>query len=255
MQRVALITGGTRGIGAGIAACLARDGFSLALSGRRPEQEVEPFVESLRKHGSQIHYFQCDLASSADRAVMLERVDQTFDMIHTLVNNAGIAPRQRADILEATEDSFNELIDTNLKGPYFLTQAVAQRMIRNRSNSMHHRSIINIGSISATVASVNRGDYCISKAGVAMSTRLWSVRLAEFGIAVYEVRPGIIQTDMTKGVKEKYDALIRDGLLLEERWGTPEDVGRTVSAFARGDIPYATGAVLLLDGGLTIPRL
>ena len=158
-------------------------------------------------------------------------------------------PRVRADLLDAGEESFDELIATNLRGPYFLTQGAAAWMIRQPKAP---RFIINIGSVSATVASVNRGDYCISKAGIAMATKLWAVRLAEYGIAVYEVRPGIIETDMTEEVKGKYDALIEGGILLEKRWGTPEDVGAAVSALARGEIPYATGAVLVLDGGLTL---
>ncbi len=154
------------------------------------------------------------------------------------------------------EESFDELISTNLRGPYFLTQSVAAWMIRQRAKDPSaQRSIINISSVSATVASVNRGDYCISKAGIAMATKLWAVRLAEYGIGVYEVRPGIIETDMTEGVKGKYDALIEGGILLEKRWGTPKDVGTAVSMLARGELPYATGAVLVLDGGLTMARL
>jgi 3-oxoacyl-[acyl-carrier protein] reductase len=255
MRPVALITGGTRGIGAGIATNLGRDGFTLALAGRRNEKENESFLKSLRDLGNPVRYFQCEIGNPDDRKAMLKKVEEIFGTIDVLVNNAGIAPSQRADILEASEESFEELIGTNLKGPHFLTQAVARLMIRTRPSGESQRCIINIGSVSATVASVNRGDYCISKAGIAMATRLWAVRLAEHGIAVYEVRPGIIQTDMTEGVKEKYDRMIENGLLLERRWGTPEDVGRAVRALARGDIPYATGAVIMIDGGLTVPRL
>jgi NAD(P)-dependent dehydrogenase (short-subunit alcohol dehydrogenase family) len=186
----------------------------------------------------------------------LDTVEAQFGRLDVLVNNAGIAPRVRADVLEAGEASFDELIATNLRGPYFLTQSVASWMIRQRANNpLVRRSIINISSVSATVASVNRGDYCISKAGIAMATKLWAVRLAEYGIGVYEVRPGIIETDMTEGVKGKYDALIEGGILLEKRWGTPEDIGSAVSVLARGELPYATGAVLVLDGGLTLARL
>jgi NAD(P)-dependent dehydrogenase (short-subunit alcohol dehydrogenase family) len=192
------------------------------------------------------------VASTADRKKLLETVESQLGRLDVLVNNAGIAPRIRADILEAGEESFDELIATNLRGPYFLTQSVASWMIRNPAPG---RSIINISSVSATVASVNRGDYCIAKAGIAMATKLWAVRLAEHGIAVYEVRPGIIETDMTAGVKGKYDALIESGILLQKRWGTPEDIGTAVSMLARGQLPYATGAVLILDGGLTMARL
>ncbi len=247
-QRVALITGGTRGIGLGIAVKLAEAGFTIAISGRRPAEEVQPVVAQLT--GS--IYIQADVASTPDRQRLLETVESQLGRLDVLVNNAGIAPRVRADILEAGEESFDELIATNLRGPYFLTQSVASWMIRHPAAG---RSIINISSVSATVASVNRGDYCIAKAGIAMATKLWAVRLAEHGIAVYEVRPGIIETDMTAGVKGKYDALIENGILLQKRWGTPEDIGTAVSMLAGGQLPYATGAVLVLDGGLTMARL
>ena len=166
------------------------------------------------------------------------------------MNNAGIAPRVRADILKASEESYDRVMEVNLKGPYFLTQAVANWMIaQKREDEAFEGCIVNISSISATVASPSRGEYCISKAGVSMATRLWAVRLAEFGIHVYEIRPGIIQTDMTSTVKEKYDRLIAEGLTLQPRWGYPEDVGRAVAALVRG------GQVIMIDGGLTIPRL
>lgn len=255
MSGVALITGGTRGIGAGIATALAKAGFSVAVSGRRPEEEVAPFLDSLRAHGAEALYVAADVADAAARSMLLNQVKQRFGSLEVLVNNAGIAPGVRADVLEESEASFDEVLQTNLKGPYFLTQQAAAWMIEQQKVSQRHRAVINVSSISATVASVNRGCYCISKAGVGMATQLWAVRLAEYGIGVYEVRPGIIATDMTKGVQAKYDALIESGLLLEKRWGTPEDVGSAVSMLARGELPYATGAVLTLDGGLTVPRL
>jgi len=201
-------------------------------------------------------YVAADVSSKSDRQSLLETIEKHFGKLNVLVNNAGIAPRVRADVLEASEDSFDELISVNLKGPYFLTQMIARWMIRQKNTDSAFRGcIINIGSISATVASVTRGEYCISKAGIAMATRLWAVRLAEFGIAVYEIRPGIIATDMTAAVKSKYDALIAGGLLLEKRWGTPDDVGKAAAMLARGDLPYASGSALILDGGLTLPRL
>ena len=255
-DKVALVTGGTRGIGLGIALKLAEAGFTLAISGRRAAEEVQPVLEQLRERSGRSIYVQADVAAAADRLHLVETVEVRLGRLDVLVNNAGIAPRTRADLLQASEESFDELIATNLRGPYFLTQAVASWMIRQQEKSPRaQRSIINVSSVSATVASVNRGDYCISKAGIAMATKLWAVRLAEYGIAVYEVRPGIIETDMTAGVKGKYDALIEGGILLEKRWGTPEDVGAAVSMLARGELPYATGAVLVLDGGLTLPRL
>jgi len=255
-EKVALVTGGTRGIGLGIALKLAQAGFTLAISGRRDPAQVEPVLEQLRKYSKRSIYIKADVASTTDRLWLIADVGDQLGRLDVLVNNAGIAPRTRADLLEAGEESFDEVIGTNLRGPYFLTQAVARWMIRQRAKDPQAKySIINISSVSATVASVNRGDYSISKAGIAMATKLWAARLAEYGIHVYEVRPGIIETDMTEGVKGKYDALIEGGILLEKRWGTPEDVGTAVSALARGEIPYATGAVLVLDGGLTLARL
>ena len=254
--KVALVTGGTRGIGLGIALKLADAGFTLAISGRRGPEEVQRALDQIRERSAASIYIQADVASGADRKRLLETLEKSLGRLDVLVNNAGIAPRVRADVLAAMEESFDELMTTNLKGPYFLTQAAAAWMIRQRTTDASvHRAIINISSISATVASVNRGDYCISKAGIAMATRLWAARLAEYGIGVYEVRPGIIETDMTAGVKAKYDALIEEGLLLEKRWGTPEDVGRAVRLLATGELPYATGAVVVVDGGLTLERL
>jgi 3-oxoacyl-[acyl-carrier protein] reductase len=255
-NRVALVTGGTRGIGLGIASKLAEAGFTLVITGRRPAEQVQPVLEQLKKTSEHSIYVAADGTSAVDRKQLLETVQARFGRLDVLVNNAGIAPRVRADLLDAGEESFDELMATNLRGPYFLTQGVASWMIRQRAgNPQAHYSIINISSVSATVASVNRGDYCISKAGIAMATKLWAARLAEYGIGVYEVRPGIIETDMTEGVKGKYDALIEGGLLLEKRWGTPADIGTAVSVLARGELPYATGAVLVLDGGLTLARL
>ncbi len=173
-----------------------------------------------------------------------------------LVNNAGVAPSVRADVLDAGEESFERLLRVNLQGPYFLTQAVARFMIEQKErDAAWTGAIVNVTSVSATVASTNRGDYCVSKAGLAMASQLWAVRLAEHGIPVYEVRPGIVRTDMTAGVAAKYDALIESGVVPQRRWGEPDDVGRVVAALARGDAPYSTGAVIVVDGGLTIPRL
>ncbi len=173
-----------------------------------------------------------------------------------LVNNAGMAPRVRNDILEATEESFDEVLSTNLKGTYFLTQKAANRMIaQKKEDPAFQGCIINISSISATVASVNRGEYCVSKAGLSMATQLFAVRLGEYNIPVFEVRPGVIRTDMTARVKEKYDRLIEEGLCVQKRWGEPEDVGKVVASLASGHFMYSTGQVIMVDGGLSIPRL
>jgi len=256
MGKVALVTGGSRGIGLGIAQALAMEGCSLVITGRRPAADCSATVERLRQHGTPVEYVQSEVSNPTARRALLEKIQESQGRLDVLINNAGIAPSIRADILEASEQSFDEVTAANLKGPYFLTQAVAQWMIRQKlANSAYRGCIVYIGSISATVASTNRGDYCISKAGIAMAAKLWTVRLAEFGISVYEVRPGIVDTGMTAPVREKYDAMIEAGLLLEKRWGTPEDIGKAVAMLVRGDLPYASGSVLLLDGGLTLQRL
>lgn len=256
MKRIALVTGGSRGIGFGVARALAQSGFDLAINGRRDAADVADATAELAKLGAQVLYCRADVADLADHARMLGEVRSRFGRLDVLVNNAGVAPDVRADILDATPESFDRLISINLRGPYFLTQAAARWMVEQRRAAADFRGVIvNVSSVSANVASVNRGDYCISKAGIAMATQLWATRLAEHGIDVFEVRPGIIATDMTAGVKEKYDALIAGGLTLQKRWGTSEDVGRAVATLARGDLSYATGQVLVVDGGLTQRRL
>lgn len=256
MKKVALITGGSRGIGYGIAEHLARAGFDLAINGVRPEAAVQDALDGLRALGAEVLYCPGDIASRDDRLAIIDAVQARFGRLHVLVNNAGVAPKERRDILEATEESFQHVLTTNLQGAYFLTQAAANWMIAQRAGqSDFWGCIVNVSSVSATVASVNRGEYCVAKAGLSMATQLFAARLGEFNIPVYEVRPGIIQTDMTAGVTEKYDTLIANGLTVQKRWGLPDDVGRAVASLARGDFPYSTGQVLLIDGGLTLPRL
>jgi NAD(P)-dependent dehydrogenase (short-subunit alcohol dehydrogenase family) len=257
--KVALVTGGTRGIGLGIAKRLAAADFHVVITGRRDRADIQDAMNdvatSFVNPNQRVEYLKADVSIIEDRKAMLDTIEASFGRLDVLVNNAGIAPRIRADVLEATEASFDELISTNLKGPYFLTQAVANSMIRQQEIARERRCIINVSSVSATVASINRGDYCISKAGIAMATKLWAAKLTQYGIGVYEVQPGVIATDMTAGVKGKYDALIEGDLLLDKRWGTPDDVGLAVAMLATGQLPYAPGAVLVLDGGLTLPRL
>ena len=254
--RTALITGGTRGIGLGIARALARDGWTLALCGTRPASGVTTTLEELRSAGVEVTYETADISSRTDRQRLVDTIGTTHGALNALVNNAGRAPRTRADLLDAGEDSFEELIRTNLQGPYFLTQAIArEQAARRQADASFQAAIVFITSVSAEMASVNRGEYCVSKAGLSMAARLFAVRLAAHGIPVYEVRPGIIATDMTAGVKETYDRRIADGLVPERRWGTPEDVGRVVAALLRGDAPYATGSIIDVDGGLSLPRL
>jgi NAD(P)-dependent dehydrogenase (short-subunit alcohol dehydrogenase family) len=256
MQRVAesrgiaLVTGGTRGIGLGIARALAAEGWTLALCGVRPFDQVRDTIDSFNGNAE---YFQCDISSRADRERLADAVKTRWGSVDALVNNAGRAPRVRADILEAEEENFEWLLRTNLQGPYFLTQAIVRQMLAATPRAS--RSIVFVTSVSAEMVSTMRGDYCVSKAGLAMAARLFAARLASTGMQVYEVRPGIIATDMTAPVREMYDQRIANGLIPEGRWGQPEDVGRVVAALLRGDAPYATGSVIHVDGGLTIPRL
>lgn len=256
MKPVALITGAGRGIGYGIAECLARDNCDLAICDIHEETTVAEVLKNLRKLGADVLYCRADVTNSDARQRMLADIKQRYGRLNVLVNNAGVAPKVRADVLEATEESFQRLIQINLQGPYFLTQAVARWMIeQKKADAQYQGTIVNLSSISATVASISRGDYCISKAGVSMATKLWAVRMAEFDIPVYEIRPGIIKTDMTAAVQAKYDKLIGEGLLLQSRWGLPVDIGRAVAMLVRGDLAYSTGQVIMVDGGYSVSRL
>jgi 3-oxoacyl-[acyl-carrier protein] reductase len=255
-KRVALVTGGTRGIGLGCAQALAAEGWDLALCGVREQEAVQPALDELAAAGAEVAYVRADIAEDDAAERLLSAVRERFGRLDLLVNNAGVAPRERKDLLEATRESFDRLLRINLRGPYFLTQAAARYMLEQKAAAPAYRGcIVFITSISAAVASVNRGEYCVSKAGLAMASLLWSARLAEEGIAVYEVRPGIIRTDMTAGVAAKYDELLQQGVTLQRRWGTPQDVGRAVAMLARGDLAYSTGQVLMVDGGFSVRRL
>jgi NAD(P)-dependent dehydrogenase (short-subunit alcohol dehydrogenase family) len=249
--RTAIVTGGTRGIGLGIARALAADGWQLVVSGVRPAADVTGVLDELAALGATAHYCASDIAAPADRSRLVSESLERFGAIDALVNNAGRAPAVRADVLDAGEESFETLVRTNLQGPYFLTQQVARHMLERG----HGAGIVFVTSVSAELASINRGDYCVSKAGLAMAARLFAVRLAAHGIPVFEVRPGIIATDMTARVKDVYDRRIGEGLVPEGRWGTPADVGRVVATLLRGDAPYATGSVIHVDGGLALGRL
>lgn len=256
MKKTALITGGTRGIGLGIAIELAKAGFDLALNGVRSEDSIAVILDELREMGVHVAYFQGDVSFTEDRKNLVEAVYRQFTHVNVLVNNAGIAPDERRDILEATEESFEKVLHVNLQGPYFLTQLMANRMIETKKYTADEfYCIINVSSVSATFASVHRGEYCISKAGIAMATKLWATRLGEFDIPVYEIQPGVIRTDMTSGVEKKYDLLFQNGLAIQPRWGLPEDVGRVAAAMATGSLPYSTGQVVMVDGGMSVPRL
>ena len=256
MNKIAFITGGTRGIGFGVALALGKAGFDLAVNGMRNEGEVTDALEELRNLGVNVAYFQGNVAVREDRQAMLNKILSHFGSVNVLVNNAGIAPRERADILHAKEEIWDEVMEINLKGPYFLTQLFANYFVEKKlENPLFEASIINISSISAFVASINRGEYCVSKAGIAMATKLWATRLGEYDIPVYEIQPGIIKTDMTSGVVEKYDKLFQEGISLQRRWGLPDDVGKVAAMLAQGNMPYATGQAIKVDGGLHIQRL
>ena len=256
IRRVALITGGTRGIGLGIAQSLARESWDLVLCGMRSAESVADVIKNLRASGGEVVYVTADVADQQARNKLIETARAEFGRLNLLVNNAGIGPKVRADILDATEETFKEVLRTNLRGPYFLTQSVARWMVEQlHARAGYSGCIVNISSISAEVASINRGEYCISKAGIAMATKLWAARLGEFGIPVYEVRPGIIKTDMTAAVTAKYDQLLNAGITVQPRWGTPEDVGQAVAALARGNFPYSSGSIFMVDGGLSVQRL
>jgi NAD(P)-dependent dehydrogenase (short-subunit alcohol dehydrogenase family) len=281
MSRVALITGGARGIGLGIARALAAEGLSLALNGVRPESDVAAVLDELRQAGADVCYCPGDVSSGDDRQRMMDSVRDRFGRLDVLVNNAGITSPGRRDILDAEEAAFDRVMGVNLKGPFFLTKLAANWMVEQSQNSVgapvggSHRTgshpgadaarlaasreprrcIINVSSISSEFVSVNRGDYCLTKAATRMATKLWAARLADFGIDVFEIQPGVIRSDMTAGVSEKYDRLIAAGLTLDRRWGEPEDIGRVAAMLVRGDLPYATGQVLKIDGGMTIRTL
>lgn len=256
MNRVAFITGGSRGIGYGIARELAKNKFDLAINGVRPANEVQQVIDELKTYGVDVIYCQGDISSTKARQSMINEIKDHYGRLNILVNNAGVAPKERKDILEGSEESFLHVLTTNLQGPYFLTQTAANWMIeQKKKDDLFESCIVNISSISATVASVNRGEYCIAKAGLSMMTQLFATRLGEYNIPVYEVRPGIIHTDMTAGVTEKYDKLIDAGLTLQKRWGESDDVGKAVAALALRYFPYSTGQVIMVDGGMTISRL
>jgi NAD(P)-dependent dehydrogenase (short-subunit alcohol dehydrogenase family) len=256
-ERRALVTGGTRGIGLGIARALASNGWDLVLAGTRAESQVQTVLDELRGGGRTIHYVAADVSSAeARKHLVSETRRHAGGALNGIVNNAGRAPRIRADLLEASEESFEEVLRTNLQGPYFLTQALAREQVeRRRADPSFRAGIVFVTSVSAEMMSINRGEYCVSKAGLSMAAKLFAVRLAPEGIPVYEIRPGVIASDMTAAVRDVYDRRIAEGLIPEHRWGEPEDVGRAVAALLRGDLPYATGTVLHVDGGLSLPRL
>lgn len=264
MNAVALITGASRGIGRGIALELSRLGYNLVINFAQDlsaaEQTAQNCVAVAHAESKQVRAEICraDIGTEAGREHLLSFTRTSFGRLDLLVNNAGIAPEKRSDILEVEQKSFDRLIDVNLKGPFFLTQSAARWMIEQKGqsgSSSYKPKIITISSISAYTASVNRAEYCLSKAGLSMLTPLFAARLADDGILVYEIRPGLIATDMTAVVQDKYNALIDQGLTPIKRWGTPQDVGKAVGALAQDLLSFSTGEIINVDGGFHLRRL
>jgi 3-oxoacyl-[acyl-carrier protein] reductase len=262
-NKVAIVTGASRGIGKGIAIELAGLGFDIVMNhydfakdGSPDETPAQKTKTEIEAKDARCHALRGDVSNIADREALVKAVKDEFGRCDILVNNAGVAPLKRTDLLEASEESFDRVLNINLKGPYFLTQLVAKWMIeQKKQNPERNYRIVNIGSMSSYTSSPARGEYCISKAGVSMMTMLYADRLAEFGIGVFEIRPGIIATDMTSVVKEKYDKLIAEGLTPIKRWGQPEDIAKAVGAIAEGKLDFSTGQIINVDGGFHLRRL
>lgn len=249
---LALVTGARRGIGASIAAELAQRGFDLALIDI-DDDGANKTLAAVESHGARARFYQHDLADCAAHRALVERIVSGCGPIACLVNNAGVSADQRGDLLELGEQSYDRVVDINMRGTFFLTQAVARHMAATATAEA--RSIVTVSSVSAELASTERGEYCMSKAGLGMLTKLFALRLAGLSIGVFEVRPGIIRTPMTEGVAARYDERIADGIVPMRRWGVPQDVASAVAALASGQMAFATGSVLNIDGALSIPRL
>lgn len=252
--RIALVTGGRRGIGRGIAIALAAAGFDIVILDVARDADAEATLAEIAARGRHGRFLAGDIAEIGTHEAIAESIWKESGPLACLVNNAGVSVLNRGDLLDVTPESYDRCLDINLRGTFFLTQAIARRMLGDPAPAWH-RSIVNITSVSAEVVSISRGEYCISKAGAAMMTKLYALRLAESGIGVYEVRPGIIRTDMTKVSEARLDQLIRDGISPIRRWGEAEDVAKTVVTAAEGGLPFAVGQALLVDGGLTIKAL
>ncbi len=244
---VAVITGGTKGIGLGIAKELLKEGFSVVLTARN---ESDGLIEIKKQYAEKVTFVSCDISDENDVENLVSFTEKVFGKIDMLVNNAGVAPKERKDILEITREDFDYVTDINLKGTFFVTQKFVPLLTKNQKSR-----IVNISSMSAYTASVNRGEYCISKAGISMITKLFAARLAKYGVSVLEIRPGIIETDMTAKVKEKYEKLIIEGITPIKRMGTPEDIGKCVSSIAKGHFDFCTGTVIDCDGGFNVRSL
>jgi 3-oxoacyl-[acyl-carrier protein] reductase len=252
-RTVAIVTGGRRGIGLGIAKALAKGGFDIAITGIGEADQVGSVLDDISALGAKAIFLKADLSDLLGHQATVDAVQVQLGPIACLVNNAGMASVVRGDFLDLAPENFDTIVATNLRGTVFFTQAVVKAMLADGSGAK--RSVINITSVSATMSSPERLDYCMSKAGLAAFSQGLALRLADTGIAVFEVRPGIIRSDMTAGVSGKYDALIDGGLVPMKRWGEPDDIGNIVAALASGSFGFATGSVISADGGLSIGRL
>lgn len=255
MNKTAIITGGSRGIGWAVTERLAKDGYNTAILGTSEPEKYAERLENLKEYGIKYQYYQCNIGDSESRNAAIDAIIEDFGNIHVLVNNAGVAPKVRADLLEMSEESFDRVVGINTKGTLFFTQRVANKMCAQEMQGKKRGTIVNISSCSAEVVSIARGEYCISKAGISMITQLFAARLAEEGILVHEVRPGVIETDMTSAVKEKYEKLIAEGTFPIARWGKPEDIANAVSALVSDNFLYTTGDYINVDGGFHIKTL
>ncbi|HIR84803.1 MAG TPA: 3-ketoacyl-ACP reductase [Candidatus Galloscillospira excrementavium] len=255
MKQTAIVTGGSRGIGFAIAKQLGQDGFNIVIMDMNDQSAYQDNLDQLTAQGTEYLYLKGNICDAGDRQRLIDETVAKFGGIHVLVNNAGVSPKVRADLLEMSEESFDRVVGINTKGNMFMTQAVAKQMLKQDYIGRKRGTIVNISSCSAVVSSISRGEYCVSKAGVSMLTTLYADRLAPEGILVHEVRPGVIATDMTATVKEKYDKMFADGLFPIARWGTPEDIAGVVSAFCSDKFTYTTGNYVDVDGGFHIQRL
>jgi 3-oxoacyl-[acyl-carrier protein] reductase len=256
LKKTALITGAARGIGLGIAKCLSSIGYDIILNDIIDNYLAEKSINKIKKSGTEVLYCKADISKPEQRETMLNEIYKKFSIINILVNNAGIAPESRLDITMAREEDFEKTIKVNLQGPFFLTQAVANNMIKHRvKNKDDFFCIINISSVASHNAISARGEYCISKAGVSMATKLWAARLAGENIMVFEIQPGIIETEMTKNLTQMHNKMIAQGLIPQNKRGTPDDVGKAVASLVQGGFNYSTGQIIRVDGGLLIQRM
>ncbi|MFC3879478.1 3-ketoacyl-ACP reductase [Algoriphagus namhaensis] len=256
MNKVALVTGGSRGIGLGIAKALAKEGFDLAINGVREEPQVAQTLTELRALGVRVVYLQGNIGTKDGRKQIIDGLREKYGHIDVLVNNAGVAPRTRCDVFEISEEDYDALMEINQKGTFFLTQEIAKWMADlKKADSDRQMSIVNITSVSAEIASVLRGSYCMSKAATSIMSTVFAIKMAEFGIPVYEIRPGVTETDMIEAVRETYHQGVKSGMTLEPRMGQPEDIGKVAAALIRGDLPYSTGQIISVDGGMNIKRM